>query len=206
MNFIDISWPISNQITTYKNKSDVKIESTKIYEKDGVRESKICMGLHTGTHIDMPCHFLKDGYSSSQLLFKKVNGECQVLDLTCVENKITAQDLMQFDIKSDIILFKTKNSFLESDDKFNFDFVYLDKSGAEYLAKNFKLNLVGIDYLGIETKQPKHETHIQLFNANVLILEGLRLKEVESGFYNLICLPLKILNVDALPCRAILLK
>lgn len=204
MRFLDISWPISNEITTYKNKKDVKIEFVKNFEQDLVRESKICLGSHTGTHLDLPAHFLKDGFFSQDLILSQINGKCQVLDLSHINNRITDKDLMQHDIKSDIILLKTKNSLLDNNFDFNFDFVYLDKSGSKYIADNFKLKLVGIDYLGIEHTQADHETHITLFNSNILILEGLRLKNASAGFYTLNCLPLNIVGLEALPCRAVL--
>jgi arylformamidase len=132
-------------------------------------------------------------------------GDCKVLDLTHVDEKIIASDLQKFDIQeNDIILFKTKNSLFPDTGKFEPNFIYLDKTGAQYLASK-KIKTVGIDYLGIERKQPEHETHITLFESNITIIEGLRLAEANPGVYFLICLPVKIEGVEAASSRAILL-
>ena len=116
--------------------------------------------------------------------------------------------LKKFDINSkDIILLKTKNSDLAYNSLFNKDFVYLAKSGAEYLAsKNIKT--IGIDYLGIERNQKDHDTHKILFKNEINIIEGLRLKNIDLSFnsYKLICLPLNIIGYEAAPARAILIK
>jgi len=97
---------------------------------------------------------------------------------------------------------KTKNSF--SDD-FDYNFVYLSGDAAKYLVSK-KIIGVGIDGLGIERNQPTYDTHKSLLSNKVMILEGLRLKEVLEGSYKLIILPLKIANVEASPARAILIE
>lgn len=89
--------------------------------------------------------------------------------------------------------------------EFNFEFVYLDKSGAAYL-KETGIRGVGIDTLGIERAQPNHETHKVLLNQNIIIIEGLRLEDIKEGEYTLYVLPLKIKNTEAAPSRAILIE
>jgi len=201
---IDISWPISNQMTTYKNKNDVAIEQIKLFERDGVREHRITMGMHTGTHIDSLAHFLQNGVTIEQIALEKLVGPCRVLDLTHVDEKITIDDLKSFSITAgQRILLKTKNSALSPTKKFETSFVYLDKSGAQYLAE-MGVNCVGIDYLGIERDQPDHESHLALLECNVPIIEGLRLAHVEHGSYQLYCFPLYIPGAEAAPARAIL--
>ena len=205
--YLDISWPISNEITTYKDKKDVKVLQVKSFEKDNVNESKIELGNHTGTHIDAPLHFTKDGDSINKLDLRLVNGRCKVLDFTKVKEKITSKDLESKKIeKGDIILLKTTNSSLESEGRFEPNFVYLEKSGAEFLIR-IGVKCVGIDYLGIERSQPEHETHVTLFKAGICIIEGLRLNKAdEDNEYYLHCMPLLITNVEAAPARAILVK
>lgn len=204
MKAIDISWPLSSKVTTYKDKHDITITTSKNFESDGVRESCITIGAHIGTHIDAPAHFIKNGPTIDQLELEQSMGECKVLDFTDIDEKITDEDLALYDIDfEDIILLKTKNSFLKSDAPFNPNFVYLDESGARYLA-DIGIRAVGIDYLGIERNQPDHATHVTLMLADVLIIEGLRLAHVEQDLYSLVCLPLCILGTEAAPARAIL--
>ena len=204
MKIIDISWPITQNITEYKDRKTLKLEKYKEFQKDNVRETLITIHTHTGTHIDSPAHFLKDGKTLDQLDLNKLIGECKILDVTHIEEKIAKKDLEKFDIqKDDIILLKTKNSDLGTTKKFNPNFVYLEKTGAEFLASK-KIKSVGIDYLGIERNQPNHETHKLLMQNDIIIIEGFRLKQItqKTGFFY--CLPLFLPSIEAAPCRAIL--
>jgi len=194
MKIIDISWPINNNITEYKDRKTINIS-----------EKIITLHPHTGTHIDAPAHFLKNGKTIDQIDLNRLIGKCRVLDFTEIEEKITEKDLEKHDIKKDeIILLKTKNSDLTITQKFDANFVYLEKSGAEFLVKK-EIKSVGIDYLGIERDQPNHETHKTLLENDILIIEGLRLKNVEAKGYFFYCLPIYLENLDSAPARAILL-
>jgi hypothetical protein len=62
-----------------------------------------------------------------------------------------------------------------------------------------------IDALGIERSQPNHDTHKILLGAEIVILEGLRLKEVEEGEYLLVAAPINVVGAEAAPVRAILI-
>jgi arylformamidase len=203
--FIDVSWSISNEITEYKNKKSVHIEQTAQYDLDGVREKLLTFNSHTGTHIDAPSHFTKDGKNLDKLSLDKFYGPCKVLDFTYLDDRITEKDLIDKDInEGDIIILKTKNSQLNETGDFVLDYVYLEKSGAKFLADK-KIKTFGFDYLGIESNQPDHETHKYLLESEIPIIEGLRLKNVEPGEYILSCFPILIENSDGAPARAILI-
>jgi len=203
MNYIDISWPITTKMTAYKNRGDnLFFEETKTWSGDQARETSICMGLHTGTHVDAPSHMISSGKPTG--LESVIVGECQVLDLTDVQSAITVDDLLKHELKADNILLKTSNSSLSDTAPFNYNFVYLDHSGAAYLIER-GIKAVGIDYLGIERDQPNHETHIALLHNGVRLIEGLRLAQAQAGVYNLFCFPLAIVGYDAAPARVVLL-
>ncbi len=203
---IDISWPISPEMTAYKDKNIVFFNRTKTFDHDHVREALVTIGTHSGTHIDAPAHFLATGATIDQQPLAPLVGLCRVLDLThCIE-KITTQDLVLHDIKpGERILCKTRNSDVEPTACFNPAFVFIDKTASEYLA-SCKILAVGIDYLGVERGQPNHETHIVLLGAGIAVIEGLRLAAVQPGAYDLICLPLLMNGLDGAPARAILLQ
>lgn len=206
MKIYDISWPIFEGMTAYKDKSTVKIEALKTFEKDKVRESIITLGSHTGTHVDAPAHFMEQGEVLHQISPLTFSGPCVVLDLTNVEERIMREDLEAHTIEDgELVLLKTKNSDIPPTDPFNPKFVYLDITGAEYLAGK-KVRAVGIDYLGIERNQPDHETHKELLGNNVGIIEGLRLDHVQAGQYFLWCLPLALIGTEAAPARAMLVQ
>jgi len=199
----DVSMEISEDMIVYKNKLDKKptLRITKDYSMAESYESIITMGMHTGTHIDAPLHMIEGGKTIDSIALENLIRKCKVLDFTEVENKITKEILERKEIqKGDFILLKTKNSFSK---EFDFQFIYLEKSGAEYL-KNIGIAGVGIDALGIERDQPGHETHKILLSQDIIIIEGLKLNEVEEGEYTLYAPPLKIRNVEAAPVRVIL--
>ncbi len=205
MNVIDISWPISSATTAYKDKQTIKLEPSKIFEKDNARETIITLSSHTGTHVDAPAHFLQDGKTIDQMVPSRFVGPCTILDMTGISEQITRDDLITQTINmGDIILIKTANSALSSTDKFMPNFVYLETSGARYLAEK-KIKAVGIDYLSIERNQPDHATHTTCMHADIAIIEGLRLQHVQPGNYLFVCLPLPLVGLDGAPARAVLI-
>lgn len=201
----DISMPITSDMPVYKGKESKRPIIT--VESDHVTgtsyESSIKMNLHTGTHLDRSLHMIPNGTTMDSLKLEELVTECKVLNLTEVKEHITAEDLKGKEIKvGDFVLLKTRNSFepiLEE------DFIYLEKSGARYLA-DLKVRGVGIDALGIERDQPGHESHLALMEIGAHILEGLRLAEIKEGRYELIALPIYIEGAEAAPVKAILLQ
>jgi arylformamidase len=207
MNIIDISWPLSREMTTYKDRADIHINQIKSVAQDHVAESTLQLHTHTGTHVDAPAHFIDGGNSIDHLPLNFLCGPALVIDCTHIKEAITVQDLQMHEElikKHSRILLKTVNSFCKPTDPFNYNFVYLEKTGAQFLV-DCGVSTIGIDYLGIERNQPNHPTH-KILLQNGIIIEGLRLADVESGIYNLFCLPLLIHNSDGSPARAVLIK
>lgn len=202
MKIYDVTGSIFEGMTVYKNKSE-KQPKLKAVTNQYVTETRIELDVHTGTHIDAPLHMVSDGAAFESILLENLVGTCKVLDFTEVDDRITKADLEKHDIKkNDFILCKTRNS-LES--QFNFDFVFLAEDGADYLTQ-VGVRGVGIDALGIERSQPGHPTHKILFANGVIILEGLRLHEIEQGQYFMVAAPLKLLGTDASPARVLLIE
>ncbi len=202
MKIYDITAPIFEGMPVYKNKPEKQPKINSVTNAH-VTESRLELDVHSGTHIDAPLHMINEGETFETISLEKLVGSVKVLDLTHVEDGITKTDLEKFDLqKNDFVLFKTKNSF---DEAFNFEFVYLKEDGANYLA-NLQINGVGIDALGVERSQPNHPTHKALFGANIIVIEGLQLREVEEGTYFMVAAPLKLIGTDAAPARVILLE
>ena len=204
MKIYDISMNIHYNMTVYKNKEEKRpvLKTIQDFSTGTAYESKITMDMHTGTHVDAPLHMIEDGNTIDKIDLNTVVTKCKVLDLTNINDKIRKEDLIDKNIENgDFIIFKTKNSYTE---EFDYDFVFLEKSGAEYL-KDKGIIGVGIDSLGIERSQPNHETH-KIYEKGITIIEGLRLKEIEEGEYILCAPPIKINNAEAAPTRALLIK
>lgn len=205
MKLYDISMPIHENMMVYKNLEEKRprISLVKKIPEDTSNESSVTMNVHTGTHIDAPFHMDSDGNTMDQLDITRLLTVVRVLDLTAVQDKIIGEDLTAHQIlKNEFILLKTSNSFTE---EFSAEFIYVAQSGAEYLALQ-GISGVGIDGLGIERAQPNHESHKVLMHNGIIIMEGLRLKEVPAGTYFMCALPLRIQGVDGSPARAVLIE
>lgn len=206
MKIYDLSPEISGQMAVYKNNPDKrpKIRATRKL-KDGANESRLDIYAHTGSHVDAPYHALQNGKTIEKINLGRFMGKAIVIDFTKTLDAITETNFKNLKIKiqeGDIVLLKTRNKPIK---KFDFDFAYLEKSGARYLASK-KIKAVGIDSLGIERGQPNHETHRVLLKNNILIFEGLDLSRAKQGRYLFYGLPLKIRKGDASPVRAVLVK
>lgn len=202
MKMYDITGSIFEGMTVYKDKPE---KQPKLNQQTNgyVTETRMELDVHTGTHIDAPLHMMVEGETFESVPLDKLVGQCKVLDLTNVEDAVSKADLEGFGLeKDDFVLFKTRNSFEEA---FDFDFVYLAKDGADYLAE-VGIRGVGIDSLGIERSQEGHPTHKALFANDIIIIEGLRLKEIEQGGYFMVAAPLKLIGTDASPARVLLFE
>lgn len=201
----DISMPITVDMPVYNGKEAKRPKLTVDcdFSNASVYESRVEMNLHTGTHLDRTLHMIPNGNTIESLELKDLVSTAKVIDLTEVTTYITEEDLKDKGIKEgDFLLLKTKNSF---EDILETAFIYLERSGAKYLAER-KIKGVGIDALGIERNQKGHETHLQLMEEGVHILEGLRLRDIEEGEYLLFALPLNIPGAEAAPVRAVLIR
>jgi arylformamidase len=208
MQTYDISVTIGPEMITWPGQPKVELERLeKIEDGSNSNVSKLIMSVHSGTHVDAPSHFLKDGKSIEELALKTLAGRAYVLDLPYVDT-ITAEVLEKADIppRTRRLLFKTRNSsyWVRRDNTFQEDYVGISADGAEYLVKR-GVKLVGVDYLSVAPFKQSRPTHEILLKADVVIVEGLDLSKVEQGRYTMYCLPLKLAGIDGAPARAILI-
>src|SRR5699024_1904874 len=104
--------------------------------------------------------------------------------------------------QDDFLLCKTRNSN-HLEDSFDFHFIYLKEDGADYLIEK-EIEGIGIDTLGIERSQEGNPTHRKLFREDIIIVEGLRLKNIDPGEYFMVAAPLKMVGTEAAPARVLL--
>jgi arylformamidase len=118
---------------------------------------------------------------------------------------VTAEDLAAVDLSEDVrVLIKTPNSKLWGDPAFHQNYVGVTESGAKHLVEH-GIKLVGVDYLSVEVfKTPGAPAHHILLGGGVIVIEGLNLRDVEPGVYDMICLPLKVVGSDGAPARVVL--
>ena len=198
--------PVYNGMINYPGDPKVDIRKEKTFLKDGVVVSKIAMGLHTGTHIDAPLHYLPNGKTIDQIPLESLTGNAFVCDLSSVKDCVRAKDLKKFLIeKQDIVFLKTKNSSIIRE-KFSKKYVYLDSEGADYLIEK-EIKAVGIDCLSIEKFNSSGAiVHKKLLQTEIPVIEGLVLGHVPGGRYLTHCSPLKILGAEASPARCVLVQ
>ena len=207
-NWIDVSVPLYTGMVHWPDNPPVQIERMlDMVRGDICNVSTLAMGSHTGTHMDGPRHFLQTGKGLDEMPFDATLGLARVIEIRDPES-IKPDELLPLAIQQgERLLFKTQNStrywkagtFVE-------DFVYVSQEAAHYLA-SLGVRTVGVDYLSVGGyARDGLETHRALLEAGIWIIEGLDLREVEPGIYELICLPLKIAQSDGAPARAIVRK
>jgi arylformamidase len=203
--WIDISVPLRSGMVHWPGDAGVRIERTLAIERgDSMNLSTVSMCLHSGTHMDAPLHFLARAPGLDRMPLTATVGRARVIEFPGAA-PIGRVELEPHAIRfGERILLKTSNSRrCWSTDDFIPDYVCVSQDGAQYLAER-RIQALGIDYLSIGAPGPEgEETHRILMTAGIWIIEGLNLSAVEPGDYELICLPLKVLDADGAPARAI---
>lgn len=176
---------------------------------DAVNASSLRCSVHAGTHVDAPVHHVAGGVGADELPLEALIGPAVVADLTA-RREIGPADLDRLGLSADTkrLLFKTDNSEIWSHEpeEFRREFVALTTSAAGWIVRA-GIRLVGIDYLSVERFGASPPlVHRTLLEAGVVILEGLDLRGVRAGRYQLICLPLKLRGLDGAPARAVLVE
>jgi kynurenine formamidase len=213
MKVIDLTLTISEQIPTFPGSPQPNFINWETLEKDGYNLELLFLSSHTGTHIDAPYHFLKDGQKIHQIVTRRLVTEAILIKIRKGANQsITKDDIQKFERKygkiddGSTVIFHTgwqKNLKKESYFLRN---PGLAVSAAKYLASK-KINLVGIDSPSIDLgKDSKFSVHHILAKSGILIVENLaNLEKINSEMFHLIVAPLKLKNATGSPVRAMAL-
>jgi arylformamidase len=199
----DISVPVHPRMHIYRGNPGVSlVRHESIADGAHANVSRLELGVHSGTHIDGPLHFIDGASGTEALPLEAMVGPAIVVDATTIEGQLDEAALESLAFPpAERILFKTSNSELWKLPEFTHDFIRLTGSGARYLIER-GVRLVGIDYLSIGDAEAHHE----LLEAGITAVEGLDLGGVEPGAYELICLPIRLEGSDGAPSRAILVR
>jgi arylformamidase len=198
MEIIDVTVPVRPGMVTYPGDPAVTLERVaSLADGDVVNLSRLDFGVHSGTHVDAPVHFIDGAAGAETLPLDVLIGPARVLDLTAAE-RLDAAAFEGAELARRVLL-KTRNSELWARDSFAEDFLALTEDGARVLVDG-GVRLVGIDYLSIGDEA----AHQVLLEAGVVVVESLDLREVDPGEYELICAPLKLVGSDGAPARVFL--
>jgi arylformamidase len=207
MAIYDITVPVRSGMPVYEGDPGVQIKAwSALANGNSSNVSALSFGAHTGTHVDAPAHFIEGARRIDALSLETLIGPARVIRVPDELLGIDSSFLARCDLENvERVLFHTRNSNFWGEG-FRKDFTHLLPEAAEKLV-GLGVKLVGTDYLSIEKfHSGHHRTHLALLSNNVVIVEGLNLKDIEAGDYELICLPLKIAEGagDGSPARAVL--
>lgn len=208
MKIYDVTVPISLQTPVYEGDPGIEFDVIHAIAKGApANVTKITLGVHTATHVDAPNHFIEGTSKVTDMPLDVLIGAARVVEIDENVVEIDAHHIANLN-GAKRILFKTRNSnfWSEMEKGFRKDFTYILPAAARKLVE-YGVRLVGIDYLSVEKfGSEKFKTHTILLENGVVIIEGLDLREVAAGDYELICLPLKLAGGtgDGAPARTVL--
>lgn len=152
------------------------------------------MCAHNGTHIDAPCHFIKDGKAVDEIPLSVYIGDCYVARFNGELNKTDALNILRNASKAgaDRRILIAGNAVVTED--------------AAHAFANAGILLLGNESQTVGPAESPMEVHKILLGSNVILLEGIRLDNIPEGVYFLNCAPLNLQFADGSPCRAVLIE
>ena len=203
MRIIDISQPIGLATAVWPGDHPFELEWTLEQARGhSVNVAAVTMSVHTGTHTDGGFHVSANGTRAADLPLAPYLGKAVVVDARGQD--LNEKVLAGVDLTIPRILFRTRDAIDERE--FPADF----KSPTEGLAR--RLVEAGIRLVGSDAPSMDHvdsrtlDTHHVLVDAGVAVLENLVLSDVAPGVYTLIALPLRFVEADSSPVRAVLIE
>ncbi len=200
---IDVSVAVRDGMPIYDGNPALSMEWAMSIERgDQVNLTRLSEGVHTGTHVDAPYHFIPGGRKIDELPISSFFCNVQLIETR--RRTVTPDVLKRKRVrKGDGVLFRTTNSRLY-DRPFTKDFVFIEGETADLLVR-MRVPVVGLDYLSVE-KFGSHDApvHNTLLGANIPIVEGLCLSGVREGRYTFAVFPIRLEGREAAPARAVL--
>ncbi len=209
----DISLTLTSRMPVWPGGSKPVLDRVMTIGEDGApcNVTHLNFGAHTGTHLDAPLHFIRDGNPVETLDLEVLVGPALVVEVDDEVDMVTRETLEGLPIPggTERLLIRSRNSagWAADPETFNEAFVAVSPCGARWLVEH-GVKLVGVDYLSVAPFRDDYsiETHVILLEAGVIPVEGLNLAGVETGEWQLVCLPIKIEGCDGAPCRTILME
>jgi kynurenine formamidase len=203
---IDLSVPVFNGML-HPGRQPESRYMERIADGDPGNVTRWHMGAHTGTHVEAPLHTRDGATSIGGLDLELLVGPARVLDLTGVESEITREDLLAAGLGDEdrVLLHTTNSERAMQGTEAPASWVGLHPDGAALLVER-GVRLVGIDFFTIETagRDKTFDSHLVLSAAGVTTIEQVDLSQAPAGLYELVCLPIPIVDAEAAPARVIL--
>ena len=194
MKIYDITQPLFECAVFPGDPHPEKREVRRMEKGDVCNLTALTMCAHNGTHVDAPFHFYKDGKGVDGIALEKCVGPAYVASH---DGEVTAAD-------AEKLLAKARTARPEAAKKLLLrGSAVMTTEGAEVLARE-GIDLIGVEPQSVGPEKAPMAVHLVLLKKEIVILEGIRLKDVEDGVYMLYCAPLNLTATDGAPCRAIL--
>lgn len=204
--WIDVTVPLQTGMVRWPGNPPVQVRRVlDLHRGDECTLTALSLGVHSGTHMDAPLHFVRSGLGIDAMPIDAGVGRARVIAIKDPA-LITVGELRRHRIRrGERILFKTRNSpRCWKTNRFLKDFVSLSDEAARWLVAR-RVRTVGIDYLSVAGyTSDTAAIHTILLKASIWIIEGLNLSGVRPGVYDMLCLPLNITAGDGAPARSLL--
>lgn len=205
--WIDITLKLKNGLPPWPGDMPfTRTVASKIGEEGSASEvSVLSMSAHSGTHVDAPRHFIAGGADVAGLGIALLIGDAYVLEASCSAGHISWENLMgRVPDGCTRLLIKTGNAQFGENGAFHEDYRALQSEAAAMLAGR-GVRLLGVDAPSIAPYDEPEGAHRAFFeNGGQAALENVDLGGMAEGWYELVCLPLPVVNGDGAPARALL--
>ena len=169
---------------------------------DNITLSTLRATVHLGAHADAPSHYGAAAPSIEERPLDLYIGPCQVVRVAAARGSRVTMRQVSHGIRAERLLIAT-GTYPDAS-AWNGDFAALDPAFVDRLHE-LGVRLVGIDTPSVDLVDSKDlPAHNRFLAHDMAILEGLVLRNVPEGVYELIALPLRLLGFDASPVRAVL--
>jgi arylformamidase len=206
---IDLTMPFSPLTIPVPGHPPPRFEPLHLLERDGVRNTIVCMSIHTGTHIDAPSHFIEDGATIDQIPVDRFRRQGLRLDLGAAVpgSPITLADLEESGFDPDqareaIVLLATgwSDRAYESPNLYGGN-PYLAQDAAEAIAQARPAAL-GLDF-AVDNEKP-WPNHTILLGAGILLIENLMgLPQLPAAGFEVTAFPLRLVGENGAPTRVV---
>jgi arylformamidase len=200
---IDISPTLSPRLKVWPGDTAVSREVLmELSRGASVTLSTLRTTVHAGAHADAPSHYVRDGRTIEQQPLDLYVGPCQVVHVDVMAGDAVLPAMIDVAITAPRVLIAT-GTFPEVE-KWRSDFASLSAELVDWLRER-GVRLVGVDTPSVDQFASRDlPVHNSFAKHDMAILEGLVLRDVAAGEYELIALPLKLEGFDASPIRAVL--
>ncbi len=199
----DISPAISSLLAVWPGDTPPRREVLlDIARGDNITLSTLHATVHLGAHADAPSHYGKDAPAIDRRPLDFYLGRCQVMRVAIAPRTRITPAHLPAAIEAPRLLLAT-GTFPDPHD-FREDFAALSPELMHFVADH-GVRLIGLDTPSVDLFDSKDlPSHHAALARDLALLEGLVLKDVPEGLYELIALPLALVGFDASPVRAVL--